>query len=100
MSYGLHGKFTATPGNGPALLQILLQAAEGLRQNADCLIYLVSSQPGEPDAVWVSEVWTSQAAHQASLGDEATRTLIAEARPLIAAISDRVELAPQGGKGL
>ncbi|UYN91031.1 MAG: antibiotic biosynthesis monooxygenase [Anaerolineales bacterium] len=100
MYYGVHGKFSATPGNGPALLHILLQAAEGLRHNPDCLIYLVSSQPGEPDAVWVSEVWASQPAHQASLEDQATRELISQARPLIAAISDRVELDTQGGKGL
>ncbi|HRN50546.1 MAG TPA: putative quinol monooxygenase [Anaerolineales bacterium] len=100
MHYGIHGKFTATPGNGPGLLQILLQAAEGLRQNPNCLIYLVSSQPGEPDAVWVSEVWTSPAAHQASLDDQATQALITQARPLIAGMSERVELATQGGKGL
>ncbi|MCL4258308.1 MAG: antibiotic biosynthesis monooxygenase [Anaerolineales bacterium] len=100
MYYGIHGKFTATPNNGPALLHILLEAAEGLRQNPDCLIYLVSAQPDDPDAVWVSEVWVSQAAHQASLDDQATRELIAQARPLIAGISERVELHTQGGKGL
>lgn len=100
MNYGLHGKFTATPGNGPALRQILLDAAEGLRHNPACLLYIVSGQPGEPDAVWVSEVWTSQAAHQASLEDETTQTLIAQARPLIAGMSDRVELQTLGGKGL
>ena len=100
MYYGLHGKFTATAGNGPALLRILLQAAEGLRHKPDCLIYLVSSEPNNPDAVWVSEVWASQAAHQASLEDQATRDLITLARPLIAGVSERTELHTQGGKGL
>ncbi|MCW5875777.1 MAG: antibiotic biosynthesis monooxygenase [Anaerolineales bacterium] len=100
MYYGVHGKFTATPGNGPALLDILLRAAEGLRANPDCLLYLVSRDPADADAVWVSEVWTNAAAHQGSLDDEAARALIAEARPLIAGMSDRVELQTMGGKGL
>lgn len=98
--YGLHGKFSAIAGKRRALLEILLQAAEAMRSNPDCLIYIVSEDAGDPEGIWVSEVWTSAESHQASLAPEETRALIAEARPLIAGMSDRVELNTLGGKGL
>ena len=94
------GSFKAQPGRGDRLAEILVQAADGLRENADCELYVISRSPDDPDAVWVTEVWTSREAHRASLDDAATRQLIAEARPLIAGIGERFELAPIGGKGL
>jgi quinol monooxygenase YgiN len=54
----------------------------------------------EPEAVWVSEVWTSVAAHDASLEPEDIQALIQEARPLITGMSDQTQLTVHGGKGL
>ncbi len=50
--------------------------------------------------MWVSEVWTDQDAHDASLEPEDVRALIQEARPLIAGMSDQTQLTIHGGKGL
>ena len=99
--FGLHGRLLASPGQGDALEAILLEAAELLEANADCLLYVVSRQPDDPEAVWVTEAWTSADAHRASLEEEATRALIQRAMPLIAAPPEGgVELRPVGGKGL
>jgi quinol monooxygenase YgiN len=76
-----------------------LQAAKLLECNSSCLHYIVSTSD-EPEAVWVCEVWTDVAAHDASLEPEDIKALIQEARPLIAGISDQTELTLQGGKGL
>jgi len=100
MYYGLHGKFSAAAGKREELLALLLQAAEALQTNPNCLLYLVSRDTADPDGIWVSEVWTDAAAHQASLEPEAIRAIIAQARPLIAGMSDRAELEISGGKGL
>ena len=97
--FGLIGKFSAQLGQRDALVRHLLQAAELLQRNPDCLHYVVSTAD-DPDAVWVSELWTDRDAHAASLEPEDIRSLIQEARPLIAGISDRTELSVQGGKGL
>lgn len=97
--FGLIGKFSAQPGQRDTLVRYLLDAADLLRQNPECLHYVVSTSD-EPDAVWVSEVWTGRDAHAASLEPEEIRSLIQDARPLIAGISDRTELSVQGGKGL
>jgi quinol monooxygenase YgiN len=99
--FGLHGRLLAEPGKGDDLEAILLEAAEALKADDDCLLYAVSRQPDDPEAVWVTEIWTSREAHRASLGDEATRAMIEEAMPLIAELPERsIELRPVGGKGL
>lgn len=99
MIFGLIGKFTAQPGQRDALVGYLLEAADLLQRNPNCLHYVVSTSD-EPEAVWVSEMWTDRDAHAASLEPEDVRSLIQEARPLIAGISDRTELSVQGGKGI
>lgn len=99
MSYGLFGKFSAQPGKRDELVQYLLQAAALLDRDPGCLHYVVSTSD-DPDAVWVSEVWRDKGAHGRSLEPEDVRALIAQARPLIAAMSDRTELTVHGGKGV
>ena len=99
MSYGLFGRFSAQPGRRDDLVGYLLQAANLLERNPGCLHYIVSTS-GEPEAVWVYEVWTDEAAHDASLEPEDIQALIQAARPLIAAMADQTQLTVHGGKGL
>lgn len=97
--YGLHGRIDATEGNGDELAAALLAEVELLRDHG-CLLYLVSRGADAPDAVYVYEVWTDAAAHQASLELPSVQAAIAKARPIIAGMSERVEFTPQGGLGL
>jgi quinol monooxygenase YgiN len=96
--FGMHGAFKAQPGKGKELAGILLEAANGLRADEACLLYVVSRE-GE-DTVWVTEVWTDRAAHDASLRAPGVPEMIARARPLIAGMEGRAEFQPLGGKGL
>ena len=95
--YGLIGQMLATPGNRDALAAILLAGIAGM---PGCLSYVVAQDPTNPDALWVTEVWTSQAEHQASLSLPSVRAAIAQARPIIAGFGERFETAPLGGQGL
>ncbi len=95
--YGLIGKITSTPGSRGALTALLL---EGTKAMPGCLSYVVAHDPADADAIWITEVWDSQAHHKASLSLPAVQAAIGKARPLIAGVGDRVETAPVGGVGL
>ncbi len=97
--YGLCGKMVAVAGQGSTLGGHLLEAAAALEDLAACRLYVVSRDPDDPDAVWVIEVWESSEAHRDSLQLAAVQDLIARARPIIASMGERFELAPIGGKG-
>lgn len=89
----MYGKLIAHPGKRDELAEILLEAAAMLRDNEDCELYIVNVSDSDPNAVWVTELWSSQDAHASSLqgADTSGRALIAGAEPL--------RLKPLGGKG-
>jgi quinol monooxygenase YgiN len=98
--FGLHGKLTAHPGQRDALVNVLLEAADLVSDAPGCEIYFVSTSLTEPDAIWVTEVWRSEADHAASLSFPGVKELIVKAKPLIASMSDSDRTMPIGGKGL
>lgn len=95
--YGLIGKMRATPGKRDALLAILLEGTDAM---PGCLSYVIAKDPADADAIWITEVWTDAARHQASLSLPAVQQAIARARPLIAGFDRHVETVPVGGHGL
>jgi quinol monooxygenase YgiN len=95
--YGLIGKMMAVPGQRDTLAAILL---DGLRDMPGCLSYIVATDQSDDDALWITEVWDTQASHQASLKLPSVQAAIAKGRPLIAGFGQRVETAPIGGHGL
>jgi quinol monooxygenase YgiN len=99
MKYGYINQFTAQPGKRDELVAILLQAAQALEANRDCIQYVVGVA-AQPETVWVTEVWTSKQAHDAALEPEDVKATIARAMPLIASISNVAEQQIAGGKGL
>jgi quinol monooxygenase YgiN len=94
MMYGLIGKMTAVPGQRDALATILLEGTQGM---PGCLSYVIATEPADPDALWITEVWDTQAEHRASLDLPGVKAAIAKGRPLIAGFSNRVETVPIGG---
>ena len=96
----MHGYFKAQPGQGEALAAILLEAADALRADDSCLLYVVEPRRGSRTTIWVSEVWTDREAHDASLRAPGVPETIARARPLIAGMDGRAEFTPLGGKGV
>jgi quinol monooxygenase YgiN len=95
--YGLIGKMRSVAGKRAELAAILL---EGTGTMPGCRAYIVAEDAKEPDALWITEVWTDQAAHAASLKLPAVQDAIRRGRPLIAGFDSQVELVPLGGVGL
>jgi len=95
--YGLIGKMRATPGQRDVLIAILL---EGTRDMPGCLSYVIARDPADADAVWITEVWSDEASHKASLSLPSVQAAIARARPIIAGFDQHTVTEPVGGHGL
>jgi quinol monooxygenase YgiN len=98
--FGLCGIMKAQPGQRDALLAILLEAADLVADLPGCEVWIVNTMPDDQDAIWVTEVWRSEADHAASLTGNDVKAVIARARPLIAGFGERFTLEPVAGKGL
>jgi quinol monooxygenase YgiN len=95
--YGLIGKINAVQGQRDALTSILM---EGMQDLPGCLSYIVAQDLSDPNAIWITEVWDSQASHQASLKLPSVQKAISAGRPLIAGFGERFETQPIGGNRL
>ena len=95
--YGLIGKMRAVPGQRDALIKLLL---EGTSSMPGCRSYILARDPSDGDAIWITEVWDSEASHKASLSLPAVQQAIARGRPLIAGFGERFITEPVGGVGL
>ena len=95
--YGLIGKMRAQPGKRGDLIAVLL---DGTGAMPGCLAYIVAEDVEDADAIWITEVWTDEASHKASLTLPAVQAAIAKGRPMIAGFDSQTVLRPVGGVGL
>lgn len=95
--YGLIGKMKCVQGQRDTLAAILIEGVAGM---PGCLSYVVAKDPTDADALWITEAWTDQASHKASLSLPAVRQAISNGRPLIAGFGERYVTEPLGGHGL
>jgi quinol monooxygenase YgiN len=85
----------SVPGRRDELTQILF---EGTRDMPGCLSYVIAHDQTDPHAIWITEVWESSEAHDASLRLPSVQAAIARGRPLIAGFGERFETTPVGGQ--
>lgn len=94
--YGLISKMTAVSGQRGALTAVLL---ENLGTIPGCLSYIVAHDPADDHAVWVTEVWTDEEAHRASLQVPEVKAAIRRAMQMMATFADAQVTTPVGGVG-
>jgi quinol monooxygenase YgiN len=94
-----YGKMVAKAGKGAEAAERLLAAAAELEADPGCELYLINRQADDPDTVWVTEVWRSQADLDAALARIRGSQEVAAVMALVAS-AEMVELDLLGGKGL
>jgi quinol monooxygenase YgiN len=99
VAYGYLGTMRARPGRRDDVTAILLSGSDGLRA-AGCQLYVVGVSAGDPDLIWVNEVWDSKEAHDASLRLPETRAAIGRAMPMLTGEFTSQELTVVGGLGV
>ena len=95
--YGLISKINTVPGQRDGLVAILL---EGTQTMPGCLSYVIAADPADDNALWITEVWDSQASHKASLSLPGVQAAVGKGRAMIAGFSSRVETVPIGAQGI
>lgn len=93
-----YGHMTAREGHGDEVAQILLDAAEKLASNPGCELYLINRERENPDAIWVTELWRSQADLDEVAAQVRSDPGAARVMELVADF-EVVELELLGGKG-
>lgn len=94
--YGLIVKLTVVPGRRDELIALL---GESSRAMPGCSSYLIAKDAADENVVWVTEVWDSQASHDASLTLRAVQAAIPQIKPLIARLEKIAVTEPVLGSG-
>jgi quinol monooxygenase YgiN len=97
---GRYVRMVARAGQGSVLAGTLLRVAEGLRAAPGCELYVINLSADEPDTVWVTEVWTDEAASDRALSADLGEVGIGQVVELLAGPPELVDLTPLGGPGL
>ena len=92
--YGLIGKMRCVPGRRADLIDII---GGGAKDMPGCRSYVLAEDPADENAVWITEVWISEAAHKASLQLQSVKDAIAKGRELIAGSELRIITRPVAG---
>ena len=81
--FGLIVKLTSAPGRRRDL--ITLMGGEDSHTIPGCLSFIVAEDATDENTLWITEVWQSQAAHQASLDAPPIKESLTGADTLIVA---------------
>ncbi|MBB3210552.1 quinol monooxygenase YgiN [Rhodopirellula rubra] len=95
--YGIIGKMNATEGDREKLIEILLN---GTQDMPGCKLYAISADNEDANCIWITEIWESEDAHQASLQLPDVQKAIADGKPMIAGFGDRHIVTTVGGFGV
>lgn len=82
MTFANVGTLGVQPGKRDEVVEILTRPSSVLAENG-CLSYEVGVNDEYPETVFVSELWVSADAHEASLQLESVKAAIAAAMPLL-----------------
>jgi quinol monooxygenase YgiN len=100
MRYGSWATIGVRPEQRDAVVALLTKDDGGEMRAAGCDLYVVGISPERPDAVHVTEVWTSREAHRASLELPSVKAAIAETMPMLTGEFQQVEFSVAGGIGV
>ncbi|HTT34039.1 MAG TPA: putative quinol monooxygenase [Methylomirabilota bacterium] len=94
--YGLIVKITTAPGRREDMIRILKESAADM---PGCLSYVVARDVADENVLWVTEVWDSEASHDASLSLPAVKKAIPQGKEIVTGF-ERIVTNPVWGVGL
>jgi quinol monooxygenase YgiN len=98
VEFALLNKLTAKPGARARVVQLLVESGRLFDDNPACLLYLVGEARDDPDVIWVTDLWTSEAEHSEALKAPELRPYINETIPLLVGMPEQTPLRSASGK--
>lgn len=98
--FGQHSKVMARPGKRDELVAKYLEVGEIQRSNPECELIFVSTSASDANAVYLTEVWSSEESHKQALDSDEVRAWAEAMPPLVDGDPQSQRLEPVGGKGL
>jgi len=92
--YGLIVKMTVVPGRRDDVIALLARCS---RDMPGCSTYVIARDAADVNVLWVTEVWDSQASHDASLTLRAVQDALPRLKPLIAKLEKVAVTEPVAG---
>jgi quinol monooxygenase YgiN len=92
--YGLIGKIISARNRRDDPIAILQESSAHM---PGCFSYVIAKDVADVNTIWVTEVWDSEANHQASLSLPAVNDAIGRAKPIIAGFSKVAVTNPVAG---
>ena len=93
--YAIIGQMLSAPAKRDELIGYLTEGSVDMPGN---LSYEIWRDKADENSVWITEVWTDEASHKASLGLPQVQEAIRKARPIIAGFGARAEVERAGAK--
>ncbi|MGE0501470.1 MAG: putative quinol monooxygenase [Rhizobiaceae bacterium] len=97
ITHGFHATMKAKPGQGDAVVALLFEAP--VFDDPDCKVFLIGRSKSDPDVVFVTEGWVSEAAHAEFGATAASQAYAARFAPLVDEWTTSDEI-PVGGKAV
>lgn len=95
--YGLIVKLTVVPGTREQMVAILKGSAANM---PGCISYVVAEDSADPNTLWVTEVWDSEASHNASLSLPGVKNAIPQSKAMVSKFEKVAVTNPVWGVGL
>lgn len=95
--YGLIVKLTVVPGTRKQMVAILKGSAANM---PGCISYVVAEDSADPNTLWVTEIWDSEASHNASLSLPAVKNAIPQSKAIVSKFEKVAVTNPVWGVGL
>jgi quinol monooxygenase YgiN len=92
--YGLIAKITFHPDKREEGIALLAESSANM---PGCFSYVIANDAVSEDVLWITEVWESKAAHDASLSLRAVQAAMPRVKPLVATFERIAETEPAAG---
>src|SRR5579872_6438792 len=98
MTYSLINKMITKAGKRDEVVEIMLKSGAAFDSNPSCLLYLVTIDKKNENALWIEDVWADAYSHEAAMSEKSMQEYVKKAMPLLDGMPEQIEVELKGGK--